>query len=128
LDGNGLVRHLNALEAGVDPLNQMLFLETRGFLPDHNLNYTDKLSMAHGIETRVPLLDLELVALANSLPPEAKLHRLTTKAVLRDAMKPFLPASVLTRPKVGFGAPLRDWLVGPMREEVEDRLGETQLR
>lgn len=123
-----LVRHLAVLQPGVDPLNQMLFLETRGFLPDHNLNYTDKLSMAHGVETRVPLLDLQLIALANRLPARAKLRGLTTKSVLRNAMRPLLPPSVIDRPKVGFGAPLRDWLTGPMRGDVEGRLAESQLK
>jgi asparagine synthase (glutamine-hydrolysing) len=123
-----LVRYLSLLGAGVAPLNQMLFLETRGFLPDHNLNYTDKLSMAHGVETRVPLLDLELVAHANSLPVGDKVHGTTAKWIFKKAMEPLLPRDVIYRPKTGFGAPLREWLRGPMRSDVEARLDPAHLK
>jgi asparagine synthase (glutamine-hydrolysing) len=106
----------------------MLFMETRGFLPDHNLNYTDKLSMAHGVETRVPLLDLALVAHANALPVGDKLHGTTTKWIFKKAMEPLLPHEVIYRPKAGFGAPLRTWLAGPMKADMEARLAPDHLR
>jgi len=63
---------LSKLEQGVHPLNQMLYLETRHFLADHNLNYTDKMGMAVGVEVRVPLLDPNLVEWATSVPVHMK--------------------------------------------------------
>jgi len=123
-----LARSLDSLAPGTSPLNQMLFMETRGFLPDHNLNYTDKLSMAHGVETRVPLLDLALVAHANALPVGDKLHGTTTKWIFKKAMEPLLPQDVIYRPKAGFGAPLRTWLAGPMKADMEARLAPDHLR
>jgi asparagine synthase (glutamine-hydrolysing) len=123
-----LARSLDSLAPGTSPLNQMLFMETRGFLPDHNLNYTDKLSMAHGVETRVPLLDLALVAHANALPVGDKLHGTTTKWIFKKAMEPLLPHEVIYRPKAGFGAPLRTWLAGPMKADMEARLAPDHLR
>lgn len=123
-----LMQNISSLGPDVAPLNQMLFLETRGFLPDHNLNYTDKLSMAHGVETRVPLLDLELVAHANSLPVGDKVHWMTTKWIFKKAMESLLPHEVIYRPKTGFGGPLRQWLRGAMRNDLEARLSPSHLK
>lgn len=93
-----------------DPLNRMLFLESKFFLPDHNLNYTDKMSMAVGVEVRVPLLDPDLVALAARLPVNYKQHGREGKWIFKKAMEKYLPHEVIYRPKTGFGAPLRSWL------------------
>jgi asparagine synthase (glutamine-hydrolysing) len=83
--------------------------------------------MAHGVETRVPLLDLELVAHANSLPVGDKVHCVTAKWIFKKAMESLLPREVVYRPKTGFGAPLRAWLRGPMRKDVEARLDPAHL-
>ncbi len=111
-----------------DRLNRMLFLETKFFLTDHNLNYTDKTGMAYGVEVRVPLLDLELVRFAAQLPTHMKLDGTLTKAAFRRAMAPLLPHDVIYRPKSGFGAPIRRWLRGPLREFVNDALSPARLR
>ncbi len=91
-------------------LNKMLFWETAFYLPDHNLNYTDKLSMAVGVETRVPFLDPDLVRFAAQLPPALKMKGRETKYLLRKLMERYLPREVIYRPKTGFGTPLRSWL------------------
>lgn len=111
-----------------DPLQQMLYLEAKHFLPDHNLNYTDKMSMLHGIETRVPLLDLDLVKFAVHLAPSEKLVGRTLKAAFKDAMRGDLPATIIDRPKTGFGAPLRRWIREDLRDMVRDVLSEKALR
>jgi len=116
------------LPSSVLPLNRMLYLEGRFFLADHNLNYVDKVSMASGVEVRVPLLDPELVSLAARLPLRFKQHGRIGKWVLREAMKPYLPKAVLYREKAGFGAPLRHWLREDLRPLVEDVLSERSLR
>jgi asparagine synthase (glutamine-hydrolysing) len=100
----------------------MLALEQRFFLADHNLLYTDKMSMAAGVEVRVPFLDKDLVRLANGLPPNLKQRGRQGKWVLRKAMAPYLPQEVLRRSKAGFGAPLRHWLHHDLRDLVEDLL------
>ena len=64
-------------------LNKMLFWEINTFLVSHNLNYTDKLSMAIGVEVRVPYLDVELVNFSTSIPPELKLKGKETKYLLK---------------------------------------------
>lgn len=93
-----------------EALDRMLFLESKFFLPDHNLNYTDKMSMAVGVEVRVPLLDLDLVALAARLPVGYKQRGRDGKWIFKKAMEKYLPHDVIYRPKTGFGAPLRSWL------------------
>ena len=105
-----LLAALQNLPKDTDPLNRMLFLESKFFLPDHNLNYTDKMSMAVGVEVRVPLLDLDLVALAARLPVAYKQHGRDGKWIFKKAMEKHLPHDVSYRPKTGFGAPLRSWL------------------
>lgn len=108
-------------------LNKMLYLEGKHFLTDHNLNYTDKTSMASGVEVRVPLLDLELIKLATQIPPHLKQKGLTGKYIFKKAMEPYLPKDVIYRPKSGFGAPLRRWLHKELRPQVEDLLSVESL-
>jgi asparagine synthase (glutamine-hydrolysing) len=119
---------LAGLPADMPPLHRMLYLEGKFFLADHNLNYVDKVSMANGVEVRVPLLDRDLVALAARLPIRYKQRGRTGKWVLRKAMEPYLPREVLHRAKTGFGAPLRHWLQDELRPVVDDVLSDASLR
>jgi asparagine synthase (glutamine-hydrolysing) len=111
-----------------DPLNRMLYLETKHFLPDHNLNYTDKTGMAAGVEVRVPLLDIELVEFAARIPSHLKQRGMVGKYIFRKAMENDLPHDVISREKTGFGAPLRRWLRNELRDQVDDTLSTASLR
>jgi asparagine synthase (glutamine-hydrolysing) len=111
-----------------DPLQRMLYLETRHFLADHNLNYTDRAGMAVGVEVRVPLLDLDLVRFATTVPSHLKQQGRVGKAIFKRAMEPYLPRDIIYRPKTGFGAPLRRWLRTELRPMVEDTLDDASLR
>lgn len=108
-------------------LNQMLFLETRSFLVDHNLNYTDKMGMAVGVEIRVPYLDLELVAFAEKIPPHLKLKGRQTKYLLKKVAERYLPHEIIYRPKTGFGAPIRKWVNEELSDMVRERLSKEAL-
>jgi asparagine synthase (glutamine-hydrolysing) len=119
---------LAAIPRECDRLNRLLQLDTQFFLTDHNLNYTDKMAMAAGVEVRVPLLDLEVVRAAARYDTAHKVRGLTTKAVFKRAMEPWLPHDVIYRPKTGFGAPVREWLRGPWRLLMDDVLSEGSLR
>jgi asparagine synthase (glutamine-hydrolysing) len=116
------------LPPGIDRLERMLALEQRFFLADHNLIYTDKMSMAVGVEVRVPFLDLDLVQFAGTIPARFKQRGAEGKWVLKKAMEPYLPREVIYRPKSGFGAPLRRWMRVELRELLGDILGESSLR
>lgn len=109
-----------ARNRGVNAVERMLRLEQTFFLADHNLSYTDKTGMAEGVEIRVPLLDIDLVAFAATIPTRYKIRRGVTKWIFRKAMEPYLPHGVIYRPKTGFGVPLRAWLRGPLRSMLEE--------
>jgi len=123
-----LAERFARLDADTPDLNQLLFLEQQFFLADHNLNYTDKASMAESIEVRVPFLDRELMQFAATLPVDLKLKGTTTKYLLRKVAEPLLPHDVIDRPKVGFGAPIQEWLEHDLKDMVEDVLSARSLR
>lgn len=111
-------KHLNTAV----PLNSMLALEQRFFLAEHNLIYTDKMSMAASVEVRVPFLDLDLAAYAASLPVNTKQRKKEGKWILKKAMETYLPHKVIYRPKSGFGVPLRRWLSGGLKDYMYELL------
>jgi asparagine synthase (glutamine-hydrolysing) len=119
---------LGEIPAEHDPLQRMLFLETRHFLADHNLNYTDRAGMSAGVEVRVPLLDLELIDFAAKIPASMKQSGSEGKSIFKEAMHGVLPHEVIYRPKSGFGAPLRRWLRHELRAKVDDTLNAASLR
>ena len=122
-----LEKYLALLPPSLTPLDRMLALEQRFFLTDHNLLYTDKMSMALGVEVRVPYLDNDLVKLANGLPAQFKQRGRESKWVLKKAMEPYLPKAVIYRPKAGFGVPLRRWLRNELKDMVGDLLSADSL-
>jgi len=109
-------------------LDCMLALEQRYFLTDHNLNYTDKMSMAAGVEVRVPFLDKDLVKLASNIPNKYKQRGSAGKWVLKKAMEPYLPEEIIYRPKTGFGVPLRGWIKHELRDLIGDLLSPDSIR
>ena len=113
---------LGEFPADIPPLNKMLAVEAKHFLCDHNLNYTDKMAMAVGVEVRVPFLDPNLVAFAARLPIHYKQHGSTGKWIFKKAMEDILPHNVIYRPKSGFGAPLRKWLQQDLKNLLEETL------
>ncbi len=114
-----------------DFLNQMLYLDTKIFMPSLNLTYNDKMSMACSVEVRVPFLDCDLAEfVAWNVPPHLKLNgflRPTTKHIFRQAMKEILPNEVLKQPKAGFAAPIDYWLANDLKEMVDDLLDESRI-
>jgi asparagine synthase (glutamine-hydrolysing) len=98
------------------------------YLPNHNLLYMDKASMAVGLEARVPFLDLAVVEAATRHPDPCKLDGRRTKAVLRAAATGVVPREILERPKAGFGAPFRKWLRYDLAELWEDLTTSSAVR
>jgi asparagine synthase (glutamine-hydrolysing) len=122
------MQQLLAENAQLPTIEKCLLLEQRFFLGDHNLTYTDKMSMMAGVETRVPLLDIELIDFAARVPVDWKQHGLTTKWILKQSQIGRLPNANIFRPKTGFGAPLRNWLHSEMRDMVEDLTSPSTIR
>lgn len=114
--------------AGADPLNRMLYVDLKTFLPCLNLMTTDKTSMAANLEVRVPFLNREMIELAARMPPRLKLRGLKRKYILKRALESVLSSDVVWRKKAGFGAPIRSWLRGPLRPLINDLLSEETIK
>jgi asparagine synthase (glutamine-hydrolysing) len=98
--------------AGRDSVGQMLYVDTRLWLPDDLLLVGDKMTMAESVEMRVPFLDRQLVEFVESLPTAYKLRRGVRKLVHKRAMEPLLPAQIVHRRERGFATPMGRWLRG----------------
>jgi asparagine synthase (glutamine-hydrolysing) len=108
-------------------LNQMLYLEMKTFLPDHNLNYTDKMSMTVAVEARVPYLDVDLVDFSCKLHPNLKIKNRTTKYLLKKVAERYLPKDLIYRSKSGFGSPVREWIHNDFINVINTRLSNENI-
>jgi asparagine synthase (glutamine-hydrolysing) len=106
------------------PINRMLYVDFKTFMPALNLDTTDRTSMAANLEVRVPYLNKELLDLAARLPSRLKIKGLKRKYILKKAVESILPKEVIYRKKAGFGAPIRSWLRGALRPMIDDLLNE----
>jgi asparagine synthase (glutamine-hydrolysing) len=97
-------------------LDVMLEVDIDTWLHGDLIPKMDIATMAHALEARSPLLDQELMQMAASIPAELKLPGNRKKGLLRDALRPWLPAEILERPKQGFCVPIADWLRSDLRE------------
>lgn len=110
------------------PLNRMLYVDTRLYLPCNMLVKVDRMTMAHGLEARVPFLDHRVVEFCASLPPALKLKAWHIKKyLLRKVMGGRIPSSVITRRKAGFNLPKAPWIKSDLREFTCDHLSSTRL-
>ncbi len=112
----------------VAPLNRLLYVDLKTFLPCLNLITTDKTSMAANLEVRVPFLNRELIEFAAHMPADLKLRGFKRKYILRRAFEKLLPADVVWRRKAGFGAPIRSWLRGALKPLVDELLSDEAVQ
>ena len=103
------------------------YVELNTVLPDSVLMKVDKMSMACGLEVRPPFLDHRVVEFCYSLPTSLKLRGLTTKWLLKRAMRERLPPGIATRPKQGFSIPMKNWLRGELLELTRDEVFSSSL-
>ena len=105
--------------AGASLLSRLLYLNARTYLLDDLLPKMDRMTMAHGLEARSPMLDRSLIEYVAGLPDRLKRRGGRGKIVLKRAVADMLPREILTRPKHGFGVPLGEWFRGELRPRVE---------
>lgn len=104
-------------------LNQLLYTRTHtDILPTLLRNY-DRYSMYAGVEIRMPFMDYRIVQMAFALPYSSKLRNGYSKAIIRDALAPFMPQEIVRRRyKIGFNTPIKEWMQGAFKEYFEDTI------
>lgn len=123
-----LVRRMKPNLEGLHPLNQSLYIEAKTRLPGWILWKSDRLSMAHSVEARVPFVDHRLYEFAARMPPEYKLRGMDEKYVLKQVARPNLPPHPADHKKRAFYTPIREWFFTRERsDQVEQYLNEASL-
>lgn len=115
-------RALHASCPSPEPLNRLLYMDMKSLMVDGILTKVDRMSMAVGLEVRVPLLDHRIVELAARMPVSLKMAPQGNKHVLRKTVARWLPPEVADRPKHGFDLPLDAWFRGPLHDLSMDAL------
>jgi asparagine synthase (glutamine-hydrolysing) len=115
-------------QSGLAYLTKMCLNDTEVFLPEHNLTFTDKGTMAAGIESRPPMTDHRVLEFMFSLPPRFRFQGHTQKYLLKRVAERYLARDIVYRPKAPFASPLRAWVRGPLTPMVDDLLSESAVR
>ena len=105
-----------------DFISNLQYLDMKTYMVDDILTKVDRASMMNSLEVRVPILDHKFAELTFKIPSELKLKRNEKKYILKKAMENYLPQSILSHPKQGFGVPLSLWFKGDLKEFVNDTL------
>jgi asparagine synthase (glutamine-hydrolysing) len=106
----------------------MSYVDLKSFLPNNLLHYTDRMSMAHALEVRVPFCDHRLVEFMASIPFAQKMPHFSPKRLLKDAVTDLLPESILNRKKLGFNPPMGIWLNRDLAPLVDEHLDPARLK
>jgi asparagine synthase (glutamine-hydrolysing) len=109
-----LNRWAESAEAGRALIDRLCFMDLMTYLPDDVLTKMDLAAMAHGLETRAPLVDHQVLELAASAPPSLRFAEGRLKSLLKATFADVFPAGLLERPKMGFAIPLQEWFRGPL--------------
>ena len=120
--GEKVFSHLFDREKEADLLDRLLYVDYHTYLPDDLLVKEDRMTMAHGLEGRVPFLDKEMVEMAASIPSKIKLKKLTTKYILKKSVEPLLSRKIVHRRKHGFAVPVSEWFRNELKDLVMDEL------
>lgn len=121
------VREAAARATGYDRISREIFVDTTLSMPGSILAKVDKMSMAHGLEVRVPFLDHEYVELCASIPSSEKLRGMNTRAIYREAMTGLLPERVIKRKKQGYSLPVKHWLRGELEGFMRDLMATSPM-
>ena len=122
LNGNALTGRIDKLLQYIsneqESLQQWLYTDTQLVLPNDMLTKVDLMSMAHGLEVRVPFLDHRVVEYAFQLPEASKINRQMKKRIVQDTFRNILPKALYRRPKKGFEVPLLGWFRSELKSDI----------
>jgi len=127
-DSSAAFRRLLAEPQSSERLDHLLYLDSKTYLPGDILTKVDRMSMAHSIEAREPLLDHKLIEFVQSVPASLKLRGSVSKHILKSAVRGLIPDEIVTRQKQGFGVPIRGWFNNELRELLYDTLTDSRTR
>jgi asparagine synthase (glutamine-hydrolysing) len=111
-----------------EPLDALLYIDSKTYLPGDILTKVDRMSMAVSLEARAPLLDHKLIDFVTRIPASLKLRGAETKAIFKHAVGELVPAAILDRPKQGFGVPIQQWINQQLRAQIHETLTEPRTR
>lgn len=106
------------------PLDSLLYIDSKTYLPGDILTKVDRMSMAVSLEARVPLLDHKLIEFVTRIPAGMKLAGIETKHLFKQAIADLVPGEIINRPKQGFGVPIQQWINQQLRERIRDTLND----
>lgn len=111
-----------------NPLDALLYLDSKTYLPGDILTKVDRMSMAVSLEARVPLLDHKLIEFVTRIPATMKMRGGVSKYIFKQAVRGLVPDGILDRPKQGFGVPVQQWINNQLRERMRATLTESCAR
>jgi asparagine synthase (glutamine-hydrolysing) len=118
-------RFAESVDTG-NAIDQLLYLDSKTYLPSDILTKVDRMSMANSLEVRVPLLDHKLIEFVVNIPPELKMKGFETKHILKRAMGGIVPNEILYREKQGFGVPINEWINAQLKTRIHSDLSDRQ--
>jgi asparagine synthase (glutamine-hydrolysing) len=122
-------REIALRSPGHDPLEPLLYLDSKTYLPGDILTKVDRMSMAVSLEARTPLLDHKLIEfVCTRIPANLKMKGLETKHILKQAVRNLVPEQILDRPKQGFGIPIDRWINFELRQRIRETLTSSSSR
>jgi asparagine synthase (glutamine-hydrolysing) len=119
---------LFAVPASTERLDHLLYVDSKTYLPGDILTKVDRMTMAHSVEARVPLLDHKLIEFVQTIPASLKMTGHETKSILKRAVAGLVPNEIITRSKKGFSVPIRNWFNNELRELLYDTLTDKRTR
>ncbi len=105
-----------------NPVDRLLYLDSKTYLPSDILTKVDRMTMANSLEARVPLLDHELIEFVQTIPAELKLKGFETKYIFKKSLENLVPKEILYREKQGFGVPIGDWINLQLKDRIHSNL------
>ncbi len=120
--GTEIYRQIADATESKNPVDRLLYLDSKTYLPSDILTKVDRMTMANSLEARVPLLDHELIEFVQTIPAELKLKGLETKYIFKKSLEGIVPKEILYREKQGFGVPIGDWINSQLKDRINSDL------